>query len=187
MVKSDKKLREVIEKMEAERILDLAKILKLYDPDGDKNFAKKTRDEQVSALCNEISSVGGHSVANFFRGKGVSYREVITDVAVHLKVELKPAMTVAEMEGAIAQKALQQLLEKLTPEQREELAESIEQEAAKYGKSFKKEGGVLTALALGQMSGFTIYLAASTVVGALTGFLGITLSFGFYAGMSSAI
>lgn len=40
---------------------------------------------------------------------------------------------------------------------------------------------------LAQLSGFGVDLAASAIVGAITGWLGITLSFGFYTAMSSTI
>ena len=43
------------------------------------------------------------------------------------------------------------------------------------------------AIIAGKMSGFGVYLAASTLVGAITSTLGITLPFIFYTTMSSAI
>ena len=52
---------------------------------------------------------------------------------------------------------------------------------------FKGQGGVLAALAAAQLSGFGVYLAASTAVGAITGILGIALPFPFYVGMAKAI
>ena len=59
--------------------------------------------------------------------------------------------------------------------------------AAEHGKSFGKEGGVLVALTAAKLSGFGLYLAASTAVGAVTGGLGIALPFAFYTGMSKTI
>lgn len=201
MEKSDADLRNVLAHLEDDRVLALAQLLKLHNPkdpseatlvqtmvDEDRPFVGLSRDQQTEVLCSRISSAGGHTIGNLLRGgEGVSYREVVSTVAKRLKVTTQPAMTVAEIEGEIAKKALNQLIEQLTPEQREELSESLEQEAARHGKSFKKEGGALAALAMAQLSGFGVYMAASTVVGALTGALGLTLSFGFYTAMSSAI
>ena len=42
-------------------------------------------------------------------------------------------------------------------------------------------------MTLGKMSGFGVYLLASTVLGSLTSALGITLPFAVYVGMSQAI
>lgn len=43
------------------------------------------------------------------------------------------------------------------------------------------------AIALAKMSGFGVYLMASTVLGGLTNALGLTLPFAVYVGMSQAI
>lgn len=195
----------VIGNMSREKLLGLASILKLHDS-GDPGSVTRTharaaegksaeepfRDLQMPEMRREIkkeiSTAGGHTIANLFRGgKGVPYREIVWDVASHVKVKLSPVDTIATAEGKIAAKQLKIILEKLTEEQRRELAENLEREAKKHGKSFTKEGGALAALTAAQLSGFGVYLAASTIVGAITSFLGFTLPFAFYTTMSSVI
>ncbi len=194
-----------LKNMSTEKLIALASILNLHDPEdpetptmthitasdtgnSDKPFKVLSKDSMIKEIEWELSTAGGHTVANIFRGfKGVKYREIVWDVAEYVNLKPSETATIAEVEGLIAQKVLKKMLEKLTDDQKNELAENLERIAAQHGKSFLAEGGVLTALTAAQLSGFGIFLAASTSVGALTGLLGITLPFAFYTGMSSVI
>jgi hypothetical protein len=65
--------------------------------------------------------------------------------------------------------------------------------AASYAEQFEDSGsmgaaaGIFAALMAAQLSGFGVYLLASTALGALTGAVGIAFPFAAYAAVSSAI
>lgn len=198
---SDATLRDVVQRLDANRLIELGRILRLHNPsdaedftwaqmivgDNDTPFSLLDREGQEKAICKAISRAGGHSLRNLFRGGGVSYGDAVRSVAKHLKLKVSPIASAPEVEAMVAQRVFGIILEQLTSEQRLELAENLERLAASHGRSFAGQGGVLAALTAAQLSGFGIYLAASIAVKALMGFLGITLSFGFYATMSSVI
>ena len=198
-------MEDVVEALGEEKLLALGALLGLHDPDdpddatwahiyaadqGDEKrpFSAISHDSKVTEIKREISTAGGHTFANMVRGgKGVGYRDAVWSVAKHTKVNLPPASTIAEAEGLIAQHVFEKMISELTKEQRAELEENLERIATQHGKSFKKHGGALAVLTAAQLSGFGVYMLASAVVGAVTGILGITLSFGFYTAMSSVI
>ena len=69
----------------------------------------------------------------------------------------------------------------------------MEEELRRAAQKFDKGGAlvgstsIFAALTAAQLSGFGIYLLASTSLGALTGVLGVTLPFAAYTMMSTAI
>jgi uncharacterized protein YaaW (UPF0174 family) len=198
-------MENVVPTMSRDKLLALASIVGLHDTnkpddstfghklaatgsDNDVAFSMLSTDRMVSEILREISTAGGHTLANLARkGKGVEYREIVWDLARQVRAELSPIDTIASAEGKIAAQVLRTLLENLTPEQRAELADNLERIAREHGKSFAAQGGTLAAITAAQLSGFGVYLAASTAVGAITGFLGVTLPFAFYAAMSKVI
>ena len=198
-------MEKVLQNMSRDKLIALASLIDLNDPkeptsptfthmnassgdDCEMPFKDLPASKMKEEIEYEISTAGGHTVANIFRGgKGVSYREIVWDVADHVKAELTNFDTLPDAEGKIAKQALKVMLEELTPEQRDELAENLERIAKDHGESYRGEGGVLAALTAAQLSGFGIYLAASTCLGAITGFLGFTLPFVFYTSMSKVI
>ncbi|MBP7284852.1 MAG: hypothetical protein KBA66_24920 [Leptospiraceae bacterium] len=191
--------------MSKKKLIALATIMELNDPNESKvtmthsysanndeerkiPFDKLPIESMRSEIIKEISTAGGHTIANIFRGgEGVSYREIVLDLANENKIETKPSTSVAEVEGLIAQKILKNLIEKLSEEEKKELEKNLIKEAKKFGSDFYKEGGILAALTTAQLSGFGIYLAASTALGTVTSILGISLSFAVYTGMSKVI
>ena len=64
---------------------------------------------------------------------------------------------------------------------------SLELEKAGLDKNQISSLSGITALGAAQLSGFGVYLLASSTVGAITSVLGITLPFAFYTGMYSVI
>ena len=181
-------MQSVLRKMSKEKLKALATIVTIHDPnDSDDGFNDLTKGGMIKAITKELSSAGGHTVVNIFRGGGVPYKEIVRDVANHISLDLPEKISVPEAETQIIQQYLKQVLAKLNDKQRGELAAFLEKVAADEGKSFAKEGGVLIALTAAKLSGFSLYLAASTAVGAITGGLGIALPFAFYTTMSSTI
>ncbi|MBN1959312.1 MAG: hypothetical protein JW841_00050 [Deltaproteobacteria bacterium] len=151
-----------------------------------------TTKESPAQQITELRYAGSHTVAWLFRKlRGheaeVSYDEIIIDVANKYKVTIKPNISYAETEALIVAASFKEILSNLKEAQRQELLEKIEAEAKYHGKEIKSVGTVTASIVAAQASGFGIYLMASTVVGACTHALGITLPFVFYTGMSQAI
>jgi uncharacterized protein YaaW (UPF0174 family) len=117
------------------------------------------------------------------------YREIIEHVAQHLRVPHYDKRSILDLEIEIAQKVLQMIWEKMTPEQRRKMEDELRKAAQKYDKtgSFASGASMFALLTAARLSGFGVYLLASTSLGALTSTLGITLPFAVYTTMSSAI
>lgn len=121
------------------------------------------------------------------------YRKFVTRVADHIQIdwpatlrgrqwhELPPA----EIEDAIVVTSFQRTFSKLSPEEQRRLAEQLGQESNDpHFVGQLLSGGALLAA---KLSGFQIYLMATTAVGAVTGAIGITLPFAIYTGLTKSI
>lgn len=123
-------------------------------------------------------------------GREPTYREVIEHIVQHLQITSPSRYsTVQEHEIRIAQTILNKVWDKMTPEQRIELETELKKSAQKFDKagSFAASSSMVAALTAANLSGFGIYLLASTSLGALTGAIGIALPFALYTTMSSAL
>lgn len=123
--------------------------------------AARRFDEQTLALiAEELSRFGGNSLANLFRrGAGVPYKEIVCDVAKHLKVPFSADSECALIEMAIISKVLQQAVGKMTEEQREELFSTL---GSKYTPGMGP-AALVGALAGLKLSGFGALQAATIV------------------------
>lgn len=82
-------------------------------------------------IAEELQRFGGNSVMNLFRGgAGVPYREVVCDVASHLKVEYQKGDDCGRIETAILTKLLVQSMDKMSAQQREEIMATFGQSSA---------------------------------------------------------
>src|SRR5947209_8019870 len=144
-------------------------------------------DTHRTEIMKEISSVGGHSVVNLFRGGGVSYRQIIANAASKLDLGYDTSSSIEQLEAKIVSKLWSNVIATLTPEQRRELEIRAEEEAKKFGKTIKGELSGFGALGAAQISGFGVYMLGSTLLGAINGALGLVLGFGVFTGLSSLI
>ena len=118
-----------------------------------------------------------------------SYSSFIDKIASNRKITLPSKGTIQEKEAFLYRKIMQQNLENMSPEERDKLITQIKIEAEKKGLS-KSEIGSVSALAgigAAQLSGFGVYMLASSTVSAIAGFVGVTLPFAFYTTMSTII
>lgn len=90
---------------------------KIYDGDH------RTYADDIAA---EIQRYGGNSFANVFRGgKGVSYKEILHDVADQLKVKYNTSSSVEAIESQIQIKVLTHAYENMSKEERRELLNEL--------------------------------------------------------------
>lgn len=175
-------LRAILEKATAEELQGLADILEIaWDRD---TFLSQKIESLVSVFEDNSQSVFGSVL-----GSERSYREIVVQAAKKLDVLHLPHETAAEIEVRIARKVFETVWEKMTPEQRQQMEEELKRTAQKFDKGGALLGsaGIFGALTAAQLSGFGVYLLASTSLGALTATLGVTLPFAVYTTMSSAI
>lgn len=132
-------------------------------------------------LINQIKKT---SVIKFIGDKSISYYEVLKNCSNFLEIETTDN-SISDMEQKIVQKQMNLIVSKLSVEEQKELEIKLIEYSStnNYGKELITLGTLTGA----QLSGFGIYLAASTIVGGLTSLLGVALPFAFYTGMSTVI
>lgn len=125
-------------------------------------------DRVVDDVVFEIRTFGGNSLVNVVRRGGVSYAEVVRDVAAQLKVKTAKDASVEERELAILVKLLDESISKMSSEERGALEEEFRRVGVK-----KVDLGVGTPIATifaqagVQLTGFLAYRTAAIVANAV--------------------
>ncbi len=159
-----------------------------------QNLAEMTNSGFGSSpeiLCNHIRYLRGGSIGQLFCN--TSWKQIVTDVADRIGISWSDILngrtwndlSTQEIEDAVVVKQFQNMLEQLTPEQRHQILMDLRRESddPRFEGFLLGSGAMLAA----KMSGFGVYLLASTVLGSLTGVLGITLPFAVYMGVSQTL
>ncbi|MEH1922849.1 hypothetical protein [Nostoc sp.] len=159
-----------------------------------QNFAQLTGSgfgSSPEVLCNHIRYLRAGSIGQLFWND--SWKQVVTDVADTIGIDWSATLNgrswhdleTQEIEATVVSKLFQNMLEQLSPEQRQQIVMEMARDANDPNIANLLVGG--SAMAVAKMSGFGVYLLASTVLGGLTNTLGITLPFAVYMGMSQTI
>lgn len=110
-------------------------------------------------IGKEIRAFGGNSLVNLFRGQGVKYRELVTDVANHLKVNFPKGAQSADMEEAIVRKIFADSVVKMSANERQRVLDALDiGELSGLGPV-----PMGTAIAAARMGGFATYQMALAV------------------------
>ena len=72
--------------------------------------------EHVELITNDILTYAGNSIINFFRGGGVSYREMLCDVCKKLKVTFVEDDSIESIEQGLRDRAIEELFKKMSDE-----------------------------------------------------------------------
>lgn len=148
-----------------------------------KILGKKKKEEFVieKELSNLISPLNGP-----FK-KQLSYTEVLKKVANHYHIEVENFNDKKKIEEEIFFFKIKENFKNLSTEEQKKIQEELLKisESSTINASQLKALGAIGTLTAANLSGFGMYLMASTVVGGVSGALGITLPFVFYTGMSS--
>lgn len=115
----------------------------------------------------------------------LTYRQFIEKLASRNSENINFSEGVTNAEKELYLKLFQNEFEQLSAEEKEKIYAELEK--AGMDRSQLASLGGVSALGAAQLSGFGIYLLASSTVGAITSVLGLTLPFAFYTTMSSAI
>lgn len=143
-------------------------------------------DEEIRALiAEELQRFGGNSLINLMRGGvGVPYKEILCDVASHVKASYSSKSSCAQIEIAILEAVLAQSVAKMSEQEKADLF-------AEFGSTYKPGAGpaVMAALqAAIKASGFGAFKLAAVVANAVAkAILGRGLAFGATAGLMRSI
>lgn len=173
----DADLNPLLEIASAEDLQPLVKLL-TQDPLNELVENEKYKnnpddpESYADAVADEIRRFGGHSLANFYRGCGPAYREIVTDAAQKLDTPFNRESEVPDIEEAIlltVVKNRSQDWEKMSADEKDALACQ-----ARDANVSGWDGSLLAFIGLGgtRLAG----LAGSRFAAALTGPLGLGLS-----------
>lgn len=121
---------------------------------------KREFPPQVRAIiAEELQRFGGNSVMNLFRGgSGVQYREIVMDVADHIKAPYKKNDDCIQIEMGIIVRVLEQSMEKMIEEQRKEVFDIFGQRYTGLGP------GTMAALSAGILTSSSSRYKLATLV-----------------------
>jgi uncharacterized protein YaaW (UPF0174 family) len=162
----------------------------------DEGFAALKPDSRASVLdsmrpelVESVGRTGTHSVKNLFGASPRRYEDMAGETAKGLDVAVSKTDTVEDVERKIIEAVLERIRRDLGDEKLRQLADSMAATDIPGLKGEDFRSVLLTGGAIGgaQLSGFGVYMAATTALSAISGALGITLPFALYAGVSSAI
>jgi len=149
-----------------------------------------TKDERCPLkLTMELQSMGGDSVMNLFRRRGVQYRQIVVDVASKVAVENDSLDDLMKTEEKIAEKVITDYKNKLSDSERAEfdqiLRDNLADQKRRMGiknAAARSVGGMAPALlAVGgfilQRGAIAAIPVAGQFLGILTGVMGIIFAF----------
>lgn len=194
--RNDKDL-EFLKNLKSEDLEQLVEIL-IYDKDGEKRYTeelsesegyKKYYPEHIKYwkdIVEELQRFGGNSFSNMLRfGEGVLYKEILTDVCDKLKVNYNKNSNVERIETNLLMKILEDALEKMSDDERKELAKSI---GLKNTQNFSAQAMTGIFQAVFRAGGFKSYQLTLIIVNAILKVLiGRGLSLGANAALTRTI
>ncbi|MBD0824423.1 glycoside hydrolase family 18 protein [Aestuariibaculum marinum] len=120
---------------------------------------------------------------------GLSYDQFIDKIAKHRVISVPDFETISMKEKFLFKQISKQNIENMSIEEREALNQMLKEEAEKKGFSTAEVASVSSLAGIGaaQLSGFGVYMLASSTVASVASLVGVTLPFAFYTTMSSVI
>lgn len=167
---------EFLSKCKSEDLNELVYCL-THDKDGDPRLTEELTTNALykrhhpdhhqywELIAAEVQCFGANSFATIFRGgKGVPYKEVLTDVCDKMKVNYNKESSAETIEKNLLMKILKDSLEKMSASEIRELAESL---GLKNTNSITAEALVGSFQAIFRMGGFKSYQLTLIVVNAV--------------------
>lgn len=167
---------EFLEELKSSDLDDLVYIL-THDKDEKKRYSENltstsdykdyypNHEKYWKSIAEEVQCFGGNTFVNVLRfGEGVKYKEILIDVCDKLKVNYNKNSTVEKIETNLLMKILEDALEKMTPEEIKELAESI---GVKNTQNFTAQAMSGIFQAIFRAGGFKSYQLTLIIVNAI--------------------
>lgn len=89
----------------------------------------KPNCRDVPAIVNEFQRMGGNTIANITRGYGVSYAEIVADVASKVGAKIDETLSIGEREWRILEHLIESAEEKMGPKERKAFYEEIRKQS----------------------------------------------------------
>lgn len=142
-------------------------------------------DETMSLLVRELQHFGGNTFVNLFRRNGVSYSEIVDDVASHLKIKVPAAASVEEKETLIIDCVFTLSWQKMSDDERSQILRDMDISASVSLDIPVWQKAALVANGLAQTTAGKVLpliagLGIGRVLGVLTGPVGLAIT-GLYA------
>lgn len=127
-----------------EELKNLAEVL-IYDKDGETRFTESITNSDDykrygtkyskywKVIAGELQEFGGNSFANLFRGNGVKYDEVLSDVLDKIKVSYNKSSHIINKEDALIEKIFSDMLEDMPEEKKMELVKDMDLKVTGFG------------------------------------------------------
>jgi uncharacterized protein YaaW (UPF0174 family) len=188
---------EFLEQIKSSDLSDLVHCL-THDKDGSARLTEELTTSHLykqhspdhhqywPLIAAEIQCFGANTFATLFRGgKGVEYREILMDVCDKMKVNYSKGASVERIENCLLLKVLNDALEKMTPAEIRELAESV---GVKNLALLTPEGMLGVFQAVFRTGGFKSYQLTLVIVNALMkALIGRGLSFAGNAALTRTV
>ena len=175
-------------------LTSLTDLLQLASAEDRANLQKiigPTFGDSPKLLADHFNYLHSGAVGQLFSQR--SYKQLVTDLADHIKIDWDGLLrgrhcedlSVAEIEDAIVVISLGAILSRFSEDELTAFAEELGKEANDPNLIPEIIAG--GSMILARLSGMQIYLLATSTVGALTAGIGITLPFAFYTTMTSTL
>ncbi|MFZ4833830.1 hypothetical protein [Rouxiella sp. Mn2063] len=181
--RNDKDIYSVLVQATNEEKAFLAEII------SNKYSSGITKDERDPLkLVSELHSMGGDSVMNLLRRRGVNYREIVEDVASKVGIKVDSKNELMKIEEKIAEKVITDYKKKLSAHEREKfeevLRESLNNKLSMDAKNAAARSIGSMTPALMAVGGFILRRGAIAAIpvagqfiGVLTGVIGVIFAF----------
>ncbi|MFJ3167775.1 hypothetical protein ACIPIL_17330 [Serratia nematodiphila] len=138
-------------------------------------------DETLRLLVRELQHFGGNTFVNLFRRNGVSYSEIVDDVASHLKMKVPAAASVEEKEALIIDCVFTSSWKKMSDDERSQILHDMGINASASMDIPVWQRAALVANGLAQTTAGKVLpliagLGIGRVLGVLTGPVGLAIT-----------
>lgn len=177
----------VIDAIDRDEVISIYKVMGGSSSDLQGMSLAETKETVSRDFQSHAGSFLGNRVRELL-GDKLGYDAVLKQTADHFSLEIEATDTRYDIERNLTVELFKRIWEKLPEDRRIDLEAKLSELAQAEGHANLAEGAEIAKMIIeGRASGFGIYLAASTVLGAVTHALGITLPFVIYTSMSRAI
>jgi len=138
-------------------------------------------DETLRLLVRELQHFGGNTFVNLFRRNGVSYSEIVADVASHLKMKVPADASVEEIEALIIDCVFTSSWKKMSDDERRQIlrgmgiSASVSLDIPVWQKAALVANGLAQTTA-GKVLPLIAGLGIGRVLGVLTGPVGLAIT-----------
>jgi uncharacterized protein YaaW (UPF0174 family) len=155
-------IEEILESADEGQLSVLSEILKV----------RADREAILARLCFLGQPKSKHFIGSILKrdtSPDRIYREMVRRAAGTLRIRYLPYETTAAIEIRISQKVIKTVWERLSPEQKKELEETLRREAEKFDKTagLLASGSIFASLTAAKLSGLGVYMLASAALGLL--------------------